>query len=250
MQEWRQDSGKRAECRGVGAAGRIAHQIGLVTELHRECEQRTHREIDILLGRVATKPAQEIVLRDAELGVLAHLVAHVIGRAVEEMRRPFGEIRIVDPACADQRPIDVMLDHAFERPGLCARLQAQRRVEIETVFSLDMGADEGQIGNGLAVIGDVGQLTLGRRRRHRLFLSVGEPGHLELDLGLGHEGADFRQAEPRAEAKKRNHLKLPIACGREWRLAPPCCHHGVSSSGIHCRADARERGGEPPREPV
>ncbi|MGY4423345.1 hypothetical protein ACVWY2_005794 [Bradyrhizobium sp. JR6.1] len=147
----------------------------------------------------------------------------MIGRAVEEMRGPLGEIGVVDPARADQRPVDVMLDHALEGPGLRARLQAQRRVEIEAVFALEMGADEGRIGDRLAVIGDERQLALGRGRRHGLLLAIVEPGHLELDLGLGHEGADFRQAEARAKAKKRNHMKLPIACGRELKLAAPCC---------------------------
>ena len=69
---------------------------------------------------MAAEAAEQIVLGDAELRVLAQLLALVLGRAVEEMRRALGEIVRIDPARADQRPIDVVLDHALERPGLRA----------------------------------------------------------------------------------------------------------------------------------
>ena len=102
-----------------------------------------------------------------------------------------------------------MLDHALERPGLRARLQRQRGVEIEAIFALDMGANEGGIGDALALVVDERQLPLGRGRRHRPFLAIGKTRHLELDFGLGHKRADFRQAEAGAKAIKRDHAKSP-----------------------------------------
>src|SRR5207253_5962350 len=105
---------------------------------------------------MAAEAAQEIILGDAELRVLANFLTLVLGHAVEEMRRTLGEILRIDPARADQRPIDMMLDHALERPGLGALLQAERRIEIEAVFALDMGADEGGVGNALRFVLDIG----------------------------------------------------------------------------------------------
>ena len=112
LEERRQDSGERAEGGGVDAARRFAHQKGLVAELDRQRKQRANGQIDILVGRVAAEAAEQVVLGDAELRVLAHLLAQVHRRAVEEMRRPLGKIVAIDPARADQRPIDMVLDHA------------------------------------------------------------------------------------------------------------------------------------------
>ena len=211
FEERRQDAGERAEGGGIGAAGRFAHQIGLVAELHRQRKQRANGKIDILVRRVAAEAAQQIILGDAELRVLANFLAQMLRHAVEEMRRPLGKILGIDPARADQRPIDMVLDHPLERPGLRARLQAERGVEIEAVFAFDMGANEGGIGDGLGLVDDIGQLPLGRGRRLGLLLAIGKTGHLQLDLGLGHKRADFRQAETGAEAIKRNHAGLPIS---------------------------------------
>ena len=135
----------------------------------------------------------------------------MLGRAVEEMRRPLGEILGIDPARADQRPIDVVLDHPLERPGLRALLQIKPGIEIEAIFAFDMGANEGGIGDALAVIVDIGQLSLGGGRRHRPLLAVGKPRHFQLDLGLGHKRADFGQAEAGAKAIKGNHAGLRIS---------------------------------------
>ena len=148
------------------------------------------------------------------------------------MRRALGKILGIDPARADQRPIDVVLDHPLERPGLRARLQTERRVEIEAVFAFDMRANEGGVGNGLGLVVDIGQLALGRGRRHGLLLAVGEPGHLQLDLGLGHKRADFRQTETGAKAIEGNHVEAPDFLSSRFRLSTPCCHRGVSSGDI------------------
>ena len=48
FEERRQDSGQRAEGGGVGAAGRLAHQIWLVAKLDRQRKQRANGEIDVV----------------------------------------------------------------------------------------------------------------------------------------------------------------------------------------------------------
>src|SRR4051812_6454618 len=128
---------------------------------------------------------------------------------VEEMRGALGKVDRIDPARTDQRKINVMLDHPLECPGLRTLSLRQTGVEIKTVAALDMGADEGGIGHRLAAIVDEWQLPLRGRRRHRAFLPVGQSRHLELHLGLGDEGADFREAEAGAKAVKRDHASSP-----------------------------------------
>ena len=89
----------------------------------------------------------------------------------------------------------------------------------------------------LGLVVDIGQLPLGRGRRHRLLLAVGEPGHLQLDFGLGHKRADFRQAEAGAKAIKGNHVEAPDFLSSRFRLSTPCCHRGVSSGAHRGRRD-------------
>src|SRR5262245_38365943 len=105
----------------------------------------------------------------------------------------------------------MMLDHALECPGLRPYLAVEAGVEIKPVFALDMRADEGGIGDPLAIILDVRQLPFWRGRRHGPLLAIGEPCHLELDLGLGHERTDFRQTEACAKAVKGDHASLRIS---------------------------------------
>src|SRR5439155_26355040 len=124
-------------------------QKRLVAKLHGQRKQRAYGEIDVLFGRVAAEAAEQVILGDAKLRVLAHLLAQMDRGAVEEMRRALGKIVAIDPARADQRPVDMVLDHPLERPSLRTRLQAERRIEIETVFGFQMGANEGGIGDRL-----------------------------------------------------------------------------------------------------
>ena len=83
------------------------------------------------------------------------------------------------------------------------------------------------IGDAFRLVDDVGQLPLGRGRRHGLFLAIGKAGHLQLDLGLGHKRADFRQAESGAKAIERNHVEAPDllndGANASGRLLPPWC---------------------------
>src|SRR6266446_7622892 len=99
-----EDSGKGAECGGIGTAGGVTHQIRLVPKLDRQRKQRAGCQVDVLVRSVATETAQEVILGDAELRVLAKLFAPMLGRAIEEMRRPLGKIFIIDPTRADQCP--------------------------------------------------------------------------------------------------------------------------------------------------
>ena len=91
---------------------------------------------------MTAEAAEQVILGNAELGVLAEFLAQVQRRAVEEMRRPLGKIVAIDPARADQRPVDVVLDHPLEGPGLRPRLQAERGIEIEAVFGFQMRTNE------------------------------------------------------------------------------------------------------------
>jgi hypothetical protein len=45
----------------------------------------------------------------------------------------------------------MVLDHAFERPGPRPHLAIEPGVEIKAIFALDMGADEGGVGDLLAI---------------------------------------------------------------------------------------------------
>jgi hypothetical protein len=100
-----------------------------------------------------------------------------------------------------------MLDHPLDRPRLRALRGIEPGIEIETVFALDMGADEGLVRDHVAMIIDIGHLPLGRGIRQREHLAVWQSGHLELYLGLGDEGADFRQAETFAKPVENDHRK-------------------------------------------
>src|ERR1700723_59596 len=104
----------------------------------------------------------------------------MLRRRIEEMRGSLGKIFRIDPARAYQGPIDMVFDHAFERPGLRTLLQTKRRIEIEAVFALNMRANEGGIGDTLCLVVDIGQLSLGRGRRPGLLLAIGKTRHLEL----------------------------------------------------------------------
>ena len=248
LEERRQNSGERAEGGGVHAARRLAHQERLVAKLDRQRKQRADGEICVLLRRMAAEAAEQVILGHPELGVLAHLFAQMCRRAVEEMRRSLGEIVGIDPARADQRPIDMVLDHPLEGPGLGARLQAERGVEVETVFGFEMRADEGRIGDGLGLVDDIGKLPLGRSRRLGPLLAIGDAGHLQLDLGFGHKRADLRQPESGAKAVEGNHASSPdlfqSASDASGPLLPPWCQQqqcrpfpsscrGVRSLRIH-----------------
>ena len=98
---------------GVGAAGLLAIRQVLSPRCTDSANsERTARSTSV--RPVTAKATQQIILGDAELRILANLLALVLGNAVEEMRRPWQNCPI-DPAHR-QRPIDMVFDHAFEGP--------------------------------------------------------------------------------------------------------------------------------------
>jgi hypothetical protein len=56
----------------------------------------------------------------------------------------------------------MLLAHFFDRPRHCPLLRREPGIEIETVFFLDVKADERRIGNDQAVVVDIGQLAFWR----------------------------------------------------------------------------------------
>src|SRR3954471_20469219 len=92
---------------------------------------------------------------------------------VEKLRRPLREILRVKPATADQRRIEVMFNHPLKGPGLGALQRIQASVKVKTVFPLNVDADEGGICNPLAIVINVGQLSLWRGWRQGRLLAVG-----------------------------------------------------------------------------
>ena len=92
IEERRQDSGEHAERGGVGAAGLVAHQIGLVAKLHRQREQRADREIDVIVRRMTAEAAQQIILGDPKLRVLAQLFAACSGAPSKKCVGPLAKL--------------------------------------------------------------------------------------------------------------------------------------------------------------
>ena len=92
---------------------------------------------------------------------LARALAHIVRHAVEEMGRTLFEIHIVHPAVLDQREIEMVLEHALDRPGLRAFCMGQPGIEIEIVRALDMAADEGRIAQPVRAHLDEGILPFG-----------------------------------------------------------------------------------------
>src|SRR5205809_720785 len=77
-----------------------------------------------------------------------------------------------------------------------------------------MPADEGRIRDDLAVILDIRKLALGSLVEAARIHRVGEPGHLQQHLRLGHEGARVGQAKCRSKAIERDHV-LPSCSKRD-----------------------------------
>src|SRR5882724_9900420 len=124
--------------------------------------------------------AAQAVTIEFHAHALARCFGDAFGRAIEEMRRTLSPILVVDPAHLQDCEIKVVFEHALDRPGLRALLRAQTLVEIEAVFALDMGADEGRIAKAMRADPYEGDLALGCRIGRRAFESVGHTRHLEV----------------------------------------------------------------------
>src|SRR5262245_7641381 len=151
---------------------------------------------------------------------------HRRGDRVKEGGRPLGEIGVVHPAGIDHSPIEMFFEHFLECPGDCTLLGRKPAVEIDSVFFLQVPADEGRVCNGLAIVVDIGELAFWSTFEAARVGPVGELCHLQQNLRLGHEGARVREAESRSEAIKRDHL-LPSLLERpaqdrgEGGILPP-----------------------------
>ena len=69
----------------------IAHQIGLVPKLNRQRKQRAQREVDILVRRVTAEAAQQIILGDPELRVLASFSRRCSGAPSKKCAGPLAK---------------------------------------------------------------------------------------------------------------------------------------------------------------
>src|SRR3546814_14296840 len=73
---------------------------------------------------------------------------------VEKARRAGGEILRRNPAEPRHRPAEVVFQHALDGPAFRALARIQPGIEVEAVFALDMGADEGAVGHDLLAVAD------------------------------------------------------------------------------------------------
>jgi hypothetical protein len=99
----------------------------------------------------------------------------------------------------------MVLRHFLEGPGGRALFRIQTFIEVEAIFLLDVPADEGRVGQPLAVIIHIGQLALGRLAEVTRFRLERLPAAFEQNLGLGDEGAGVGKAKRGTHSVKRDH---------------------------------------------
>src|SRR5262249_4063876 len=109
--------------------------------------------------------------------------------------RSSGEIGIIERARIDERPIEMVLRHLFERPSDGALLRRQSLVEIDAIFVFQVPADERRVGNLLAVIIDVRQLALRGPAKAGGVGSISKAGYFQQHFNLGDERARIGQTE-------------------------------------------------------
>ena len=151
--------------------------------------------------------------------VLTHLPAHHHlddrsdrrRRNLEKRRGASLEIRVVEPARFNNRPIEMVLAHLLDGPSDAALLIAEALVEIELVFLLDVPPDEGRIRHDRAVVVDVGELALGRLAEALGVLAIDKPGELQEHQRLRDEGARIDEPEGRTERIDSDHWTLPVS---------------------------------------
>jgi hypothetical protein len=97
-----------------------------------------------------------------------------IGTALKNWAGPLA-IGVFEPARCHQGPIEMLLAHFFGRPGACPLVLRQPGIEIETVFFLDLKANEGRIGNDQAVVVDIRQLAFWRRELSHAGVRYADP---------------------------------------------------------------------------
>jgi hypothetical protein len=99
----------------------------------------------------------------------------------------------------------MVFQHLLERPGNGALLGIKSAVEVDVVLFFEVPANEGRIGDRLAVIDDVGELALRRLVEAAGIGFVRQSRHLQQHFRLGDEQARIRQAKGGAEIIERDH---------------------------------------------
>src|SRR6185437_9563166 len=139
VEERRRDADKHGERGRVGRARAVAEEVGPLAEDRRERSQRPLAELDDL-GRVV--PPETMRMNPPE-EARPSFVARRIGKPGEETAWALGEIGVVGPTQMQERPIEMVLQHALDRPADRALLGAEAGIEVDAARALDMAADEG-----------------------------------------------------------------------------------------------------------
>src|SRR5262249_52087273 len=132
----------------------------------------------------------------------------------------------------DHSPIEMILYHLLEGPGNGALLRIKRAIEVDVVLLLQVPADEGRIGDDLALVVNVRELALRRLLEAGRVGPIGKLRHFEQHFHFGHEGAWVWQTKSRSEAIERDHSHLTISLNSWWMLSPPCSNGQWLFNGI------------------
>jgi hypothetical protein len=101
----------------------------------------------------------------------------------------------------------MFLRHLIERPSDRTLFGRQSSVEIETVFFLDMPADEGRVGDDGSAVVNIGQLALRRLAKAARVGPEFQACHFQQHFDLCNEWARIGKAEGRSEALEGDHRR-------------------------------------------
>ena len=113
------------------------------------------------------------------------------GQVLEKLGWAPGKIDVIQPPRRQHRKIKVFLAHFFDRPGRRPLLRSEPRVEVKSVFFLDVKTDESRIGNDNALIFDIGQLAFWSTAVALPVFLKGKTCEFQQQHGLGHKGASI-----------------------------------------------------------
>ena len=121
-----------------------------------------------------------------------------------------------------QDEIEVLLDHPADGKGDRSIAGIKMAVEGVAVGLLQIVDDQPAVGDGAAIVGDVGKLAFGGLPRVAdIDGRIGEPGEAEVGLDLHTERAGVRQAPQGRELVQRNHGASVVAVLRILGTEPP-----------------------------
>jgi hypothetical protein len=106
----------------------------------------------------------------------------------EKLSRPLGKISVIEPARRHQSEIKMFLAHFLGRLGRCPLLRREPGIEIETVFFLDVKADERRIGNNHAAVIDIRQLAFWRLAIPAAIFAILRPANFNRSMALTTKG--------------------------------------------------------------